>query len=124
MPESGITLSQARTIYYGGQKTETLEIDAFSIYGWNDAYRLWQWHIRDKAEVFYYAEIILPWYHYSDVNGKSEQYSIGDIMYIDGLYQGLTLNSTHKWVIRNIIKTDQGREIKIEIKSIEPVSEF
>jgi hypothetical protein len=124
MKESGITLSQARTTYYNGQKTEALEIEAFSIYSWSIAYRLWKWHINDKAEVFFYITITLPYYHYSDINSKSSQYDIGDIIYIDGEYQGITFNSSHKFVIRNITKTDQGKEIIIEAKSIQPVSSF
>jgi len=124
MPESGISLATARTNYYGGQKTEALEIEAFDIYGYNDAYRLWEWHINDKAEVFFYATLTIPYYHYSDVNIKSSQYDIGDIIYLDGIYQGITFNSSRKWVIRNITKTDQGKELKIEMKSIEPVSKY
>lgn len=124
LKESGIALSTARTNYYGGQKTESLELECLSIYTEAEAQRLWQWHINDKSEVFFYAEISIPYFHYTDVNSKSAQYDIGDVIYLDGIYQGITYNSGHKWVIWNIVSSDQGRTIKLEAKSIEPISAF
>lgn len=124
LPESGVTLSSARTTYYSGQKTEDWEIEAFSVYGYTQAYRLWQWHINDKAEVFFYLTVTIPYYHYSDTELKTEQYDIGDLIYIDGLWSGLTLSMSHLWVIRRITKSDNGKEVTIEAKSIDPVSEF
>lgn len=122
--ESGNTLSNARTIYYNSQKTEALEIDAFAISQEADAERLCKWHLNDKAEIHYYITMSLPYFHYSDINSKATQYDIGDIVYLDGIYKGITFNSTHKFVVRQIEKTDQGRAILMAMKSIEPVSEF
>ncbi len=124
LKESAISLSTARTNYYGGQKTEILEIEALSVYDEVAAIRLWTWNINDKAEGFFYAEILLPYYHYVDVNSKSSQYDIGDIIYLDGIYRGTTFNNSFKWVIRNIGTTDQGHKVKIEAKSIKPISEI
>lgn len=123
LPEDNKSLSSAKSYYFGGE-TEILEIDAFAIYNYVDAYRLWQWNIRDKAELFFYVTLTIPYYHYYDINSKSTQYDIGDIIYIDGKCNGLELSILHKWIIRNITLTDQGREIIIEAKSIEPVIKF
>lgn len=124
LTESGASLSNARLWYYGGHKTEPWEVDAFAIYNATDAQRCAEWHINDKAEVGFWITCTLPAYHYSDINSKSTQYQIGDIVYLNGIYEGQTFNSTHKFVIRNISKTEQGRAVQIEAKSIEPISEF
>lgn len=121
-PESGIILNQARTNYYNGEKTEVFSVEAFAISSWTPAYELWKWHINDKAEVFFYISISLPYYHFEE--RKEEQYDIGDILYLDGIYQGITFNSSHLFVIRTITKKNQGREIDIEMKSVQPISSF
>lgn len=124
LPESGLTLAEARLRYYNGEKTETLRIDSPFIYGADDAQHLGEWHINDKAEVGLWAEFVVDHEHYTLVNGLSRQYRIGDLIYLDGTHSGVTLDSDRKWVVRDVIKKDQGRELEIHAKSIEPVSEY
>lgn len=122
--ESGITLEQARINYNNGEKTELMVIESPFIYNSTDAQRLWEWQINDKAEVHFWVEFTIEYNHYTNKNSKSEQYEIGDIIYLDGIYAGVTFDSTHKWYIVDTIKKDQGREFEIHAKSIEPISEF
>ena len=124
LPESGITLSTARTKYYEGKKTELLQIDAAAIYNKTDARRLWEWNINDKSEIFFVVTAKLPTEHYSIINEKTEQYEVGDIVHFDGRYAGVVFNSSHRFVIRKTQFTDNAREIEIVARSIQPISEF
>jgi len=74
--------------------------------------------------VFFYVTVTVAAEHYSVVNAKAGQYEVGDIMYLDGVYTGLVFNSSRKFVIRKTTIDDNGREITLEMKSIEPISEF
>jgi len=118
-----LTLAQARARYYNGQK-RTKEIESKFIYNANDAQRLAEWVVNDQAEGFLYIDLLLPYHNYVDKNSKATQYQIGDIIYLDGIYQDIEFNSQKLFVIREIIKTDQGRAIQLKAKSVKPISEL
>ena len=123
LTESLITLAQARLDYYNGSKTETLEIECLAIYNEDDARRLWEWHINDKAEIFFWAEAVISAEQYI-VAGKSAQYFPGDVIYFDGVYSGVTFDATHKWIVRETVLSASGRDITIRAKSIQPINSF
>ena len=124
LKESGKTLEQVRNIYNNGKKTSLMIIESPFIYNADDAQRLWEWHINDKAEVHFWIEFTIDYNHYTNVNSKSSQYEIGDVIYLDGVYAAVTFNSDRLFYIVDIIKKDQGREIEIHAKSIEPIDQF
>jgi len=123
LSKSGITLLTARENYYDGKK-RTLEIESPFLYNETDAQRLAEWHADDKAEVHFYSEVYLDFDHYTDINSLSAQYKIGDIMYLNGKHGGIDFDSPRKFYVQDVIFTDAAREIKLHMKSVDPVSEF
>jgi hypothetical protein len=121
--KSLITLKTARTNYYGGEK-RTLTIESPYIYNEADAKRLAEWKADDQAEVHFFIDFNIDYDHYTDRNSLSNQYKIGDIMYLNGDHGGILFNSSRKFYMQNIKLMDGGRKVKIQAKSVDPVSSF
>ncbi len=121
--KSGVTLATARTNYYGGEK-RSLIIESPFIYQEIDARRLAEWKANDQAEVHFFVDFIIDYSHYTDVNSLSNQYQVGDIIYLTGTAEGITFASTAKFYIQNVFFVDSGRQIQIQAKSVNPVPYF
>ena len=119
---SGNNLKGARSLYYEGRK-RTLTIDSKFIVQEKDAIEKARMVANDKAEVHFWCELILDWNHYETV-GKSEQYNIGDVVYLTGKHGGINFKDENKFYITDIIDMDEGREIQLKCKSIQPVRSF
>ncbi len=121
--KSGITLAVARTDYYGGEK-RILEIESPFIYNKADAKRLAEAKADDQAETHFFVDFNIDFEHYTNINSLSNQYKIGDIIYLTGEHGGVTFTSSRKFYIQNTILIDSGRKIKIQAKSVDPISSF
>ena len=121
--KSGSTLATARYTYYGGEK-RTLTIESPFIYNEQEAQRLAEWKADDQAETHFWVDLYLDFMHYSEVNGLSNQYKVGDIIYLNGSYAGVDFVLARKFYIQNIIFSDSGREIELQAKSVDPVTTF
>jgi len=123
LAKSGITLKQARSDYYGGKK-RTLTIESPYIYDEERAQELAETKANEFAEVHFYIELYIDYDHYTDINSLTDQYQIGDIVYLNGDSNGITFDSDRLFYIKDTVITDNGREICLHIKSVDPVSEF
>jgi hypothetical protein len=121
--ESGITLAQARTDYFDGKK-RTLIIESPFIYNEEDARRLAETKANDQAETHMWIDMFIDFWHYSDYNSLTEQYKKGDIIYLVGKLHGVAFTSARKFYIQNVFYRDSGRDLQLQIKSIDPVVSF
>jgi len=120
---SGITLEQARTDFFGGDKS-TLVIESPYIYGEQDAIRLAQWKADDQAEVHLWVDFFLDFDHYSEANSLTRQYKRGQVIYLTGDVAGVTFTSSRKFYIQNVYYRSSGQEVQIQAKSIDPITSF
>lgn len=118
-----LPLIDARDKYYGGAK-RTFTIESPYIYSEADAKRKAEWEADDKAESHLYVKVFIDYDHYTEINGLSEQYKIGDIVYFTGKHAGISFLSTNKFYIETVRFPDGPREVEIHAKSIQPVGEF
>ncbi len=122
LSKSGDTLSTARENYFDGEK-RTLIIDSPFIYTLAEARRLAEWKADDQAEVHFYVELFIDYDHYTDINSLSNQYKIGDIIYLTGEHAGIAFDSDRKFYIQNVFFPD-AYEMEIHMKSVDPVALF
>lgn len=123
LAKSGDTLATARDNYYNSEK-RNLTIESPFIYNKQDAQRLAEWKADDQAEVHFYIDLYIDWMHYSDKNSLSNQYQVGDVIYLNGSSDGITFTSSRKFYIQTVIFGDSGREAQLQIKSVDPVTSF
>lgn len=116
-------LYDVRTRYYGGQK-RTLTIDSPFIYNEDAAQDLAEFHINDKSQPHLFVTFALDYEHYSVKNSLSEQYKIGDVIYLTGRHAGIEFNTANKFVVMDCSRNDSGREIQLACKSLQPTREF
>lgn len=123
--ESGNSLEDARIDYYQG-KVKTLEIESPYIYSSDDAQRKAEWEVNDKAEAHFWIEFFIDASHYLEKQSPplSEQYKIGDIIYLTGNHGGIKFQTTNKFYIQDVLLHDSGREIEIHAKSLQQVTDF
>ena len=122
LEKSSITLATARTNYNNGVKS-TLEIETPFIYNENDAKRLAEIIADDQAETHLFVTAYLYFDYYVD-QGLSSQLERGQVISFVGSYGGVDFANTRKFYIQNVFYHDTAREIEIQCKSIDPISEF
>lgn len=123
LTKSGISLKAARETYYSGSK-RTLTIESPFIYNETDAQNLAETKIDEFAEIHFYIELVIDFDHYSESNDLTDQYKKGDIFYLNGIHGGVTFDSNRKFYVQDTIIADNGREMQLHLKSLDPISEF
>ena len=75
-------------------------------------------------EIIFFIDFYIDFMHFVDKNSLSEQYKIGDIIYLNGKHSGITFTSARKFYIQNANFSDNGRELQLQVKSVDPVNLF
>lgn len=121
--KSGIRLDQARINYYQGFK-RTMEIESVFIYDEEHAQSLAEHKANMYAETHLLIELFIDYDHYIEVNSLTNQYKLGDIIYLTGNDSGIAYDSNRKFYIKNVIISDSGRELNLHLFSVDPVTKF
>lgn len=109
-----IQLSDARNKYYDGKKRSKI-IETPFIYQYADAERIGRTEIDMHACVNMWVNFYINY---------TNSLHIGDVIYFVGKHNGVTFTSERKFYVQNYYPSDEGRELRVECKSIDPIDAF